>query len=87
MSKEVRWTKIILEEFIDKACLTKTEEIIMRTRVAGYTRTEQAEAFGMSLSTVDRTIARLKEKYDDVQKTSLILPKRKHSVQEDYLDE
>ena len=33
--KQVPWNKIILEEFISLALLTKEEEMIMRTRVAG----------------------------------------------------
>lgn len=36
MSKQVPWNKIILEEFIEQACLSKTEEMIMRTRVFAY---------------------------------------------------
>lgn len=39
MSNEVRWTKLILDTFIAEACLTKEEEMIMRTRVAGWSRT------------------------------------------------
>lgn len=34
MSKEVPWSKIILEEFIKEALLSKEEEWIMRTRCA-----------------------------------------------------
>lgn len=86
MSNEVRWTKLILETFIDEGCLSKDEEIIMRTRVAGWTRTKQAQEFGMSLSTIDRIIKRLKKKYDEVAKYNPILPPRKPSAYEDYLD-
>lgn len=32
MSREVLWTKIIMEEFINLAGLTKFEEQILRTR-------------------------------------------------------
>lgn len=48
MSKQVAWNKIILEEFISLACLTKTEEMIIRTRVSGWTITKQAYELHMS---------------------------------------
>ena len=84
--KQVPWNKIILEEFINLALLTKEEEMIMRTRVAGWTISKQAETFGMSESTVNRYIKQLKEKYDNVQPYSVILPPRKKSQEEDYMD-
>ena len=84
--KQVPWNKIILEEFISLALLTKEEEMIMRTRVAGWTISKQAETFGMSESTVNRYIKQLKEKYDNVQPYSAILPPRKKSQEEDYMD-
>lgn len=52
MSHQVPWNKIILETFIDEGCLTKDEEIVMRTRVAGWSRTKQAVELGMSISYV-----------------------------------
>ena len=73
----VLWTKVVLEEFIDKALLTKEEEMIMRTRVAGWTRVKQANEFNMSIGTVDNIIRRLKAKYDEVQRIDPILPPRK----------
>lgn len=87
MSKEVPWNKIILETFIAEGCLTKEEEIIMRTRVAGWTRTEQSIKLGISLSTVDRLIKSCKKKYDNVQKYNPLLPPRRLSEEEKYLDE
>lgn len=86
MSKQVPWSKIILETFIAEAMLSKEEEEIMRTRVAGWSRVEQSMKLGMSLSTVDRLIARLKVKYDNVQKYNPILPPRKSSAQETWMD-
>lgn len=86
MSKQVPWSKIILETFIAEAMLSKEEEEIMRTRVAGWSRVEQSMKLGMSLSTVDRLIARLKVKYDNVQKYNPILPPRKNSAQETWMD-
>lgn len=86
MAKQVPWNKIILEEFINLAMLTTEEEEIMRTRIAGWTRVEQSNKLGMSLATVDRHIRRLKIKYDSVQKYSPILPPRKESAEELYMD-
>lgn len=86
MSRQVIWTKIVLEEFVRLANLTKDEEMIMRTRCQGWTRTQQALKLNMSLSTVDRLIKILKHKYDAVQPHSLILPPRKHSSKELFMD-
>lgn len=87
MSHQVIWSKLILETFISEANLTKDEEMIMRTRVTKWTRTKQAAELCMSLSTVDKIIARLKLKYDHVAKYNPILPPRKASAAETYMDE
>ena len=86
MSRQVCWTKVILEAFIEEALLNHTEEQIMRLRCSNYTRIEIAEILHMELSTLDHHVARLKRKYDEAQKTSIILPKRKWSAKETYLD-
>ena len=86
MSREIRWNKIILEEFIRLGCLTKEEEQVMRTRVAGWTITEQSLKLGMSPSKVSKIVKRLKLKYDDVQPYSPLLPPRKTSAAEIYMD-
>lgn len=87
MTKQVPWNKIILERFIELALLTKDEEKIIRTRVAGWTRKEQANKLQMSISTVDDHIKTLKQKYDAVQPYDPILPPRKRSKEELYMDE
>ena len=86
MAHQVIWTKIIVETFISEAMLSKEEEQILRTRAAGWTRTKQAIEFNMSIANVDKIIARLKRKYDEAQKTSVILPPRKFSTKELYMD-
>ena len=86
MSHEVIWTKTVLEEFIREANLTPLEEHIMRTRAAGWTRVQQQMEFHLSESTLDRIISRLKRKYDAAQKHSMILPPRKSSAKELYMD-
>lgn len=87
MSKQVPWNKIILETFIEEAILSKEEEMIMRTRIAGWSRVKQSMELGMSVSTIDKCIATLKQKYDNVQKYNPILPPRKSSAQEIWMDE
>ena len=86
MSHEVLWSKVILEEFVRDAMLTKDEEMIMRTRVAGWTRVQQSQELNMSISTVDAIIKRLKAKYDVAQRFNPLLPPRKASRQEEYMD-
>lgn len=86
MSKQVPWNKIIVEHFIELAMLSEEEQMIIRTRVSGWSRTKQANELGMSLTTVDRIIARLKKKYDKVQKYDPLLPPRKFSAKETWLD-
>ena len=86
MAHQVPWTKIIVEEFISLASLTRDEEAVMRTRAAGYTITEQSIKLGMSTRKIDRIIQRLKIKYDLVQPYSVLLPPRKYSAEETYMD-
>ena len=80
MTNEVVWTKIILERFIELANLTQDEEIVIRTRVAGWSRVKQAMELNLSISSIDRIISRLKRKYDEVQKYDPILPPRRKGV-------
>lgn len=86
MSRQVIWTSIIIDEFVKLAVLSKEEEQILRTRAAGWTITKQSLTFGMSKSTIDKMIKRLKQKYDMVQPYSPLLPKRKLSAKELYMD-
>ena len=58
----------------------------MRTRVAGWSRTKQADTLHISVSLLDKRIAKLKKKYDYVQKTSPLLPPRKPSEKELWMD-
>lgn len=66
--------------------LSKEEEYIIRTRAKGFTITEQADKLGMSIDNVNKIIARLKKKYDEVQKYDPLLPPRKSSAKEIYMD-
>lgn len=75
--KDIIWNKVILDEFIRLAILTETEEKILRTRIAGWSRAKQSMEFNMSESTVDCLIKLIRQKYDMVQPYSDVLPKRK----------
>lgn len=86
MAHQVPWNKIIVEEFIKEAMLSEEEIAILRTRVAGWSRTKQSMELNMSLQTVDRIIKTLKLKYDNVQKYDPILPPRKFSAKEVWMD-
>lgn len=86
MAKQVPWNEVFLSEFIKLGCLTEEEEQIMRTRVQGWTVTKQSMELGMSRSKVNYLIKRLKAKYDSVQPYSELLPLRKFSAKETYMD-
>lgn len=87
MTKQVPWNKFIVERFIELGCLSNEEQEVLRTRVAGWTITEQSLKLGMSKSKIDKIIKRLKIKYDNVQKYDVMLPPRKSSAKETYMDE
>lgn len=87
MSHQVVWTKMIVETFIEEAMLSKEEEMVLRTRASGMPRTEQAERLNMSISKLDKIIATLKKKYDNVAKYNPLLPPRKTSAEELWMDE
>lgn len=86
MSKQVPWNKLIVETFVEEAMLSKDEEWLLRTRVAGWSIIKQAEFMKCSESTVNRMIADLKCKYDNVSKYNPLLPPRKSSKQETWMD-
>lgn len=86
MSKQVPWNKIIVERFIETAMLTDIEQKVLRTRVAEMSIVQQAQMLGLSEATVSRIIKRLKMKYDKAQKYDPLLPPRKTSAKETWMD-
>lgn len=82
MAHQVPWNKIILEEFIRLAVLSKDEEAVMRTRVAGWTRVEQSMKLGMSLAKGDKITARLKKMTAILDRQPALHRKYKHKLQE-----
>lgn len=77
---------MIVEEFVKEAILSKEEEMVIRTRAMGWTITKQAMELNMSVDNVNKIIAKLKKKYDAVQKYDVLLPPRKESSKELYMD-
>jgi DNA-binding CsgD family transcriptional regulator len=83
--KDIRWNKILLEEFLSIATLTDMEEKILRSKLAGYTISQQADIFNMSISSINRALKSIDEKYDDAEQYSLILPARKKRNKSDII--
>ena len=76
MTRKFIWNKIILEEFSELALLNDSERFLIESKIKGLTICQQADELNLSVSSVNRMIRKLKEKYDDVQKYSSVLPKR-----------
>lgn len=87
MSKQVVWTKIVLETFLEESGINDRIKLgdekakilsqIMRTRASGWSITKQADEFNISIDTVNKYIRELKNLYDETQKYSIILPPRR----------
>lgn len=77
MAQQVPWDQQILDEFIRRALLSEEDQWILRSRIGGMSRSQQAEHLGLSERSVDRRISRLKSKYDHVQPGSSGLPPRR----------
>jgi len=78
MAREVVWTAQRYEEFVRMGLLTDEESAILHDHVVkDSSRVEMAMRHNMSVSKVDKILARLKAKYDVCQQYSSILPPRK----------
>lgn len=86
MAKQVPWNEIIYTEFVRLGMLNEFEREVLRTRIMGYSIVKQASVLNCSESTVSRTVANLKKKYDEVQPHSDKLPPRRSSKQEEWMD-
>lgn len=87
MTRGVEWNKRFLEKFNELAMLSELEYKVLETRIKGYTITQQAHELHVSESTVKRTIATIKKKYDRAQPLAAdILPIIKSSKEEVYMD-
>lgn len=87
MSHQVKWSKQVLTDFCTLALLNEEEIYIMESRVKGTPVSIQADHLCCSESTVHRMIAKLKKKYDVVQKEFPDkFPKRRKSAKETWMD-
>lgn len=86
MTKQVFWTKKVLDAFVEEGNLNERQEYIMRTRSEGYTIPRQAEELNLSVDQVNKDIAELKRIYDATQLHSEILPPRKKNKSELFKD-
>lgn len=66
MSNQVIWTKKRLDTFVENASLSEFEERVIRTRAKGWSIVKQSIELNVSVSTINKTIKKLKEKYDIV---------------------
>lgn len=73
---DIIWNKVIIDEFVELACLSETEEMILRTWAKGWSITKQSMEFHLSESSIKKIRHRIKIKYDNVQGYSNILPIR-----------
>lgn len=75
--RDIRWNKIALAEFRSLVCLTADEEAVLQDWAAGdadiaYT----AMRLHMSTRKVDALRESIRQKYDEVQMYTPLLPKR-----------
>lgn len=82
MTKQVFWTKKVLDAFISEGNLNERQIYLIKTRTMGYTIAKQAEELNLSIDQVNKDIAALKKIYDATQKHSDILPPRKKNKKE-----
>lgn len=66
MSNQVIWTKKRLDTFVENASLSEFEERVIKTRAKGWSIVKQSIELNVSVSTINKTIKKLKEKYDIV---------------------
>lgn len=86
--KQVHWTKQLTEDFIDEGMLSDDEAYLLRSRVKNTPVSIQAYNLSCSEATVHRMIAKIKEKYDIVQKANPDkFPPRRKSAKEKWMDE
>lgn len=77
MTKQIYWTKTIVDAFIEEGNLNKRQEIIVRSRAKGDTILKLAEELHLSIDQVNKDIADLKKIYDVAQKNCSLLPPRR----------
>lgn len=85
---QVKWTKKLLCDLYEHAMLNEDEQYIMESRIKGVPVSMQAVHLCCSEATVHRMIAKIKIKYDAVQKEyPEKFPPRRKSAKETWMDE
>lgn len=76
---DIRWNRIILDDFIFNAILSRDELDVLHDWANGESTTYTATRRNMSVAKVDKLRQQIRQKYDDVQPFSPILPERKNN--------
>ena len=87
MRTTVNWNEDLYMLFISKMMLSRLEREVLRCRIMEYTVTEISDELGVSKSTVDRTVRKLRLKYDRLREMDETLPPRRMSDKEQWMDE
>lgn len=87
MAHQVIWTRRVYEFFCDAANLPQIDRQILAQRIGGMTIKEMTFFYGLSESSINKRIARMKRLYDEVQKEYPDdLRPRRSSAAETYMD-
>lgn len=86
MRTTVNWNEGLYMLFISKMMLSRIEREVLRCRIMEYTVSEIADELGVSKSTVDRTVKKLRIKYDKLRTMDSTLPPRRMSEKEIFMD-
>ena len=73
---DIRWNRIIIDDFLFNACLTDDEKTVLFDWANGKTPVSTAMNHNMSVSQVGKLRTQIRQKYDDVQPFTPLLPKR-----------
>lgn len=87
MWSKIPWTKTMLDKFLEEALLTKEEEQVLRTRIAGWSIVRQSMEMGFSTATISRMVKNIVNKYNAIQpKFPDVFPPFKESKYEKALN-
>lgn len=73
---DIRWNRIILDDFLFNAFLTEDEEAVVLDWASGKSTVCTAMTRNMSVAKVDKIRNQIRKKYDDVQPYTPLLPPR-----------
>lgn len=87
MSRQVPWSKSVIDAFAEEMLLSDEEIFLLETRAKGWTVSRQALYLNCSESRIHQLIKILKQKYDIAQKHRPDqMPPRRFSAEEVYMD-